>query len=186
MTRDRITGNLIGSSFGLAFILANLGALPETLAWIIRILAIVAAVGLFVRLLRGYPAAGPVEPGREMAPQTAMFGSGYWVIVAGEVIVGLLGLVMFNTVLDWPVANVPWIVLVVGIHFVLLARVWHEQSIQALGLALSVLGVVGFVLAALNVSVSGVRLVTGVGAGVVLLGAAWWAALQSTTDTRGT
>jgi hypothetical protein len=178
-----MTGNLIGSSFGLAFILANLGALPETLAWIIRVLAIIAALGLFVRLFRQHPAgAGAAEPSGDRESRAAMFGVAYWVVVAGEVVGGLLGLLVFNSVLDWPVANVPWIVLVVGVHFVLLARVWHEQSIQTLGVALSVLGVVGFVLAALDVSVSGVRLVAGVGAGVIILGGAWWAALQSTTD----
>jgi hypothetical protein len=183
MTRDHMTGNLIGSSFGLAFILANLGALPETLAWIIRVLAIIAALGLFVRLFRQHPAgAGAAEPSGDRESRAAMFGVAYWVVVAAEVVVGLLGLLLFNNVLDWPVANVPWIVLVVGVHFVLLARVWHEQSIQTLGVALSVLGVVGFVLAALDISVSGVRLVAGVGAGVIILGGAWWAALQSTTD----
>jgi hypothetical protein len=114
-----------------------------------------------------------------------MFGRAYWLIVTGEVVVGLVGLVLFNAALDWPVANVPWIVLVVGVHFLLLARVWREPSIQVLGGALSVLGVIGFALAALGVSASGVRLVAGAGAGAILLGSAWWAASRPGMDAEG-
>src|SRR5665647_2043697 len=51
MTAEKL-GAPIGAGFGLGFVLANTGALPSSVAMVLRVLAVVAFVAVFVMLRR--------------------------------------------------------------------------------------------------------------------------------------
>jgi hypothetical protein len=87
------------------------------------------------------------------------------------------GLAVLNRVFDAPEAGVAWIAFVVGVHFIALARVWRAPHITWPGVALAVLGLAGLVMAALGASDVAIATVSGVGSGIVLLGACWWGVL---------
>lgn len=170
MSNNERIGIMIGSSFGLAFVLANVGGLPNGLALAVRGIAILAFIGLVIRLVRMPVKATPTE-----APEAGggMFARRYWMVVAGEIVVGAAGVVIINAGLGWSAATVPWIALVVGGHFLLLARVWQMPEITAVGGAIALCGAAGMVLAALGVSESTVRLVSGALSGCFLLVGGW-------------
>ena len=66
-----------------------------------------------------------------------MQGSGrsYWLVVGAEVASAAVGIVVLS-LLDRPLGVLPWVSLVVGLHFVGLARVWHQPSLHVVGAAL--------------------------------------------------
>jgi hypothetical protein len=157
--------------FGMIFVLVNTGGLPATVAWTLRGLAILAFAGLVVVATTGR--------GREPSPPGSgiTFGRRYGMVVIAEVIAIIAGLAVLNRVFDAPEASVAWIALVVGVHFVALARVWQAPHITWLGVALSALGVAGLAMAAFGASDTATATVSGVGSGIVLLGGCWWGAL---------
>jgi hypothetical protein len=161
-------GLLIGAMFGMIFVLVNAGGLPDALALVLRGLAIVAFVGLVVVVVTGR--------GKEPSHQATgvAFGRRYGLVVMAEVTAIVAGLAVLNRVFDAPEAGVAWIALVVGVHFLPLARVWRAPHITLVGVALTALGVIGLVMAALGASDVAIATVSGVGSGVVLLGACWW------------
>ena len=177
MAHDQRIGIMIGSSFGLAFVLANVGGLPNQIAWGLRGLAIVAFVGLIVRLVVRPP------KGHAIPSAAGMFGSRYWLVVVGEVLVGVGGLLVINAGLGWSSITVPWIALVVGVHFLALAHVWQVPEIRIVGIAIALCGVAGMVLAAFGVSEPTVRLVSGALSGCVLL-VGGWIGTQSAPHTQ--
>lgn len=65
-------------------------------------------------------------------------------------------------------ANVAWIALVVGLHFIAFAFVWREASIAVPGAIVFLLGVAGLALSATSAN-EWVPLVSGVCSGFVLL-----------------
>ena len=70
MTAEKV-GAPIGAGFGLGFVLANTGALPYGGAMILRVLAVVAFVAMFVILRRRRSLMGTVPPlaGRRFRPR---------------------------------------------------------------------------------------------------------------------
>ncbi|MGK4583875.1 hypothetical protein [Kitasatospora sp. HPMI-4] len=171
------TGPLIGGIFGLVFIQANAGALPQAVGVPLRVLGAAAFLGLFVALRRA------------RAPRTAdtpqrTFGRGYWLVVAAEVIALAAGLVVINSVLHAPHAVVGWIALVVGVHFFGLAAVWRMPSLRRLAAALSACGAVGLALAASGFSPAVIAAVSGIAPGVLLLASVWSSVLAK--PGRGT
>lgn len=160
--RQQFLGALIGAAFGTVFVLANSGdPLPAALAWALRGLAVLALAAV---VLLGVRAGGrPTLDGRPM------FGPSYRVIVIGEVVLLVAGFFVLN-LLDAPMqANVAWIATVVGLHFVALASAWKTRSILAVGVVLTVLGVVGLALLG-SAALPWVPFVSGVLSGVTLLG----------------
>jgi hypothetical protein len=63
---------------------------------------------------------------------------------------------------------------VVGVHFVLLARVWRERSIGWVGGALAVCGALGLGAALAGAPPAAVTVLAGVLPGVLLLAGSWW------------
>ncbi len=164
------TAPLIGAAFGLAFVLANAGALPSTAAVILRVLAILAFLRLFLAL-RHRPAGTPAgAAAAEDAPTAPLFGRGYRLVVAAEVVAGLSGLVVLNPVLHTPKATVGWIALVVGVHFLGLAAVWRRPSLNALAAAMSGCGAAGLALAVADAPAAVIAAVAGIVPGCLLLG----------------
>src|SRR5690606_10251421 len=92
--------------------------------------------------LLGIQFTGWRQPDRPAAdrPDRPMFGRGFWIVVAIEVIVGLAGVNIINNVLDHPEAGVAWIALIVGLHFIALASVWQQRSVGWLGFAITSVG----------------------------------------------
>ncbi|MEU9796239.1 hypothetical protein AB0E27_37700 [Streptomyces sparsogenes] len=69
-------------------------------------------------------------------------------------------------------ATVPWIALVVGLHFFGLAAVWRLAALAWLGAAMSACGAAGLALAACGSSAAAIAAVAGVAPGALLLGSA--------------
>ncbi|MEN3537395.1 hypothetical protein AAH991_19945 [Microbispora sp. ZYX-F-249] len=159
-----MTGLLIGAVFGAVFVLVNAQSpLPPVAVTLLKAAACLAAASVlamwFVAARRERPAEGPRRP---------MFGRGYLIVVAAEVVL-LIGGIRVLAMLGRPEeTNVAWVALVVGVHFIALAPIWKERGIAALGVLLSVLGAVGLVLAS-TAAVAWVPFVSGVLSGLVLL-----------------
>lgn len=166
---NRLTGMLVGAVFGAVFVIVNApGPLGSGIATGLRVaagLALAYAVFLWFsagrRLRSGATPPQPPEGAR-------MFGRGYLLIVAAEVIL-LFGGLQVLRVLDRPwQGNVAWVALIVGLHFVALAPVWKEPSIGITGAVLSVLGIAGLVMSFTS-ALDWVPFVSGVLSGVTLL-----------------
>lgn len=168
-------GHVIGASFGLVFVGVNSSPLMPALRLAICLLA-AASFGLvvagWVKTLR----TGRQQP----SPATSdRFDRTYWLIVAIEAVALFAGLAVISRI--EPAANLGWIALVVGLHFIALARVWPAGRADMLGIAIAMiaLGIVGLVVAFFSGRVEPVMIIAGVGSGVGLTGSTTRAALQT-------
>lgn len=159
-----VIGSLVAITFGLVFVEVNSGELPGGWPLGIRIGGAVVAVGLLVAL-------GLTARRASAVPATDHKGfvdQRYWRIVGFEGIALLAGLVVINGVLGQPKVAVAWIAVVVGVHFVGLAKLWDMNLYLVLGMVMTVLGLAGFVLGAAGASAGSIGLVSGVLSGVAL------------------
>ncbi|MFC0628841.1 hypothetical protein [Kribbella deserti] len=155
-------GHLVGAAFGFVFVLLNstgLGSPGRTIAIVLA--ALLAAVVLFAFIRGGKPA----RPENQST-------QGYFVIVAIEVVFLFGGLRVINDV--EPAAAAAWIALVVGMHFVAFSVWWlrGNREMFVIGVLMTVLAVIGLVIAFTQHDESLVDLIAGFGSGVVLLGSA--------------
>ncbi|MEE2039205.1 hypothetical protein Q8791_18480 [Nocardiopsis sp. CT-R113] len=141
----RFAGFLVGAGFGLAFVLANSGPpLPSAVALVLRVLAVAALVAI-VALVVSIGRRPVGEPGPD-APRMR-FDAFFAVVLVVEV-VALVGGIQVLRMLDAPMqANVAWIALVVGLHFLPLARHWRTRSFAYAAATISALGLAGLVMA---------------------------------------
>ncbi len=100
---------LVSAVTGLVYLLVNAAALSGPAALAIRVGGIVLFVGALL--------AVRAMPRTERDASQGGFGAGYWSVVAVEVVVGLGGAWVLTQVLDAPRATLPWVTLVVGVHF---------------------------------------------------------------------
>ncbi|GAA3794725.1 hypothetical protein GCM10022226_12600 [Sphaerisporangium flaviroseum] len=176
---------------GTVFVFVNTRSpLNPAIVVVLRVLAaiilacMVAMWFLTVRRLRtggGSPEQTPGPRGR------SPFSRGYWLVVIAEVVLLFGGLALLRT---WGLpeqANIAWVAFVVGVHFIALGPVWKENSIMVLGAIITVLGVIGFVMAA-TTALAWVPFVSGVLSGVTLLVGcsvfAWQMSTQVTMSPR--
>ncbi|MEV0144899.1 MULTISPECIES: hypothetical protein [unclassified Nonomuraea] len=164
---QRMNGLLVGAIFGAVFVVVNaqspLNALTVNLLRAAACLAAASVIGMwFVSARRG-----PSTAGRERN----MFSRGYLIVVAAEAILLFGGLRVLAALGVPEQANVAWVALVVGVHFIALAPVWKDWGIAVPGVVLTLLGVAGLVLAS-TAAVAWVSFVSGVLSGVVLLAGA--------------
>jgi hypothetical protein len=172
MTPNRL-GLAIGAAFGLVYVVVNAGALPSPVGPVLRVLGVVAFVGVLLALSR----AGQARSGDGAAG--GGFGRGYWLVVTAEVVAIAVGNVLLNGALDLPQGVLPWISFVVGVHFLGLAKVWGAPSLAWLGGGIAVLGALGLSLASAGASEAAVASIAGIGPGALLLaGSAWGAARE--------
>ncbi|MFJ5549963.1 hypothetical protein [Streptomyces sp. NPDC093225] len=163
---SQFTGRIIGGAFGVVFVQANAGALPQGVARPVRLLAVAAFLALFVtRRGRGSRAELP-------APRTG-FGRRYWYVVAAEVLALVVGLLVISRVLHAPHAFVGWIAFVVGVHFFGLAASWRRPALHVLGAALAACGLGALALAALDAPAWAVATAGGIVPGALLLASVW-------------
>ncbi|WP_203885918.1 hypothetical protein [Planotetraspora kaengkrachanensis] len=155
----------------MIFVLINAAdPLNAVAGGVLRVLAVLGLIGVVVMWFLGVRRVktGRVRPVEGSGPAASMFTRGYWLVVVAEAVLLYGGLQVFR-VLEWPEqANVAWIALVVGVHFIVLAPVWKQWSIAVPGVVLTLLGVVGLVMTATS-AVAWVPFVSGVLSGVFLL-----------------
>lgn len=156
-------GHLIGSAFGLVFVIANSGSLAapvRSAAILLAGLAVAFVVISFLLSIRG----GAPPPGRG-----ERFDARYLIVVGVEVVALFGGPAILRPI--EPTVTLGWIALVVGLHFLPFARLWPRGRTQFLviGAALAVLGALGLVLAFTTRDEHLVDLVAGVGSGIALL-----------------
>lgn len=133
------TGSLIGAVGGLAFLLFNTGSLPAALAWGIRVIGVVAFVAVVWYAVLRPQRRGMVDRPRPVNMRT------YWLAVLAMVIAIPLGSLVINRVLDRPPLTLPWVVLVLGAHFLPFARAFRAPIFARMGLMLIALAVAGAV-----------------------------------------
>ena len=126
----RITGALIGGTFGGVFVLANastpLGA-QATAAF--RILAIAGLVGLYLTAgkARRQVRVRQLQVSRPTSEASVnLFGRRYWLIVIAEAALLGLGIGLLRAFGTPQPTDVAWITLIVGLHFIAFrfAGVW--------------------------------------------------------------
>lgn len=160
-------GTLVAVVFGLVFIEVNSGGLPGSWPLVVRVAGgVVGAV-----LLAGVVWVARKGEVKGEVPEGGFVGRRYWNIVGVEGIALFGGLMVINGALKQPEFAVPWIALVVGVHFIVLGKVWRIDVHVWLGIVQTVLGLVGFVLVAAGASLATVNLVAGVLSGVALYAA---------------
>lgn len=161
-------GHIIGASFGMVFVLVNAAGLPSAFAVPLRIAAVAVFAVVLVAFFRTVRDVRDVQTAGQ--PRPVGFTRFYWAVVAIEVVALFGGLAVLRQV--EPAAALGWIALVVGVHFFPLARLWEDGRTQltSIATAMTVLGVVGLVLAFTVHDAVLVAVVSGVGSGVVLLG----------------
>ncbi|MHA6785980.1 hypothetical protein ACVGOW_34030 [Pseudonocardia saturnea] len=163
-------GVLVGGSFGLVYVLVNSGALGAPAGPVLQVAGVLAFVALVVAVLRNR-GTGPAGPPR--------FARRYWIVVVTEVVAIVAGAQVLNA-LGLP--PLPWVTIVVGVHFLPLARMWNAPSLGRVGAALVLCGVAGLVAAVAAASPAVVALLAGVLAGAVLLGGSLWGATRWRPD----
>ena len=155
------TGSLVGAIGGVLFVLLNAGSAGGPAGVVLRVAGVAGfAFVLWFSVLR--PAAR--RPGPAPAPRALRT---YLVCVAGEVVAIPLGAQVLTRLADRPGLVLPWVVVVVGIHFVPFAHAFGVRLFAVLGGTLVAVGVLGGALA-LAVDPRAAAL-SGVVAGFVLL-----------------
>ncbi|MDQ3654605.1 MAG: hypothetical protein M3457_05955 [Chloroflexota bacterium] len=174
-------GAAIGAVFGLVYVWVNAGELPSGMSLILRALGVAAFAGLVVMLVvRRNDAAGSGD-----RPDRTVFGRRYCTVVILEVIALFGGLRVITGPLDAPEASVAWVSVVVGVHFVALAAVWDNPFVHWLGVAITLCGAIGLVLAIAGAPRASIAVLSGVVPGAILLGTGWWFALGRGDPTPG-
>ncbi|MCD2187389.1 hypothetical protein [Actinomycetospora soli] len=156
-------GQLIGAFFGALFVVLNGGLLGSVGHLVAAVLAVAAVVLVVLAYLRGRRATGSAG--------TFEMTRSYRIVVGVEIVALFGGLAVLGRVA--PQLNVPWIVLVVGLHFLAFARWWPDGAgiFRVLGAVMVVLAVAGGVVGVLGGPESApvAHFVSGFLTGVVML-----------------
>ncbi|GAA4917952.1 hypothetical protein EV188_101631 [Actinomycetospora succinea] len=176
MDRPIDVGDLVGAGFGALFVVLNAGLLGAVGHVVAAVVAVACAATVVLAYVRRRRVTGDVG----MFPMTRS----YQLIVALEVVALFGGTAVLGRLA--PQLSVPWVVLVVGVHFLALARWWlvGARPFLVLGAVLTVIAVVGGVVGVLGGPASAplAAFVAGVGAGVVMLGGTTPRAVRSLRD----
>lgn len=159
----------IGSFFGLVYVVVNATELGLTTSRLLQVLGMIVFVATLYFLR--YVPSHAYGRGRGT-------GGNFAAIVLAEVIAIIFGIIILTQAAERPTAVLPWITLVVGLHFVALASLWREPSIRWMGLGITLLGVIGFFLAFNLESFAVISAVAGVAPGFILLGGGLWGAYE--------
>jgi hypothetical protein len=156
-------GVLVGAAFGFIFVAANSDApMPAAAGAAIKGVGGVAFLAVLLAQLR----PGRVGTGDVGRPD---LGRTFRVVVAAEVVVGGIGLAGLRLGGEPWQANVAWIAVVVGAHFLALAALWRDIGIFVVGAVMMMVGVAGLVMAAIGTAVAWIPSISGVVSGCTLL-----------------
>jgi hypothetical protein len=158
-------GALVGAVGGLLFVLLNANVLPSPWSAVVVVVGVLLFV-LIVRLVLRTPpdpaAYRPVE--RQM--------QALWITIGLEVVALVGGAFVLVTVLDAPAAALPWISLVLGVHWLVFYRVFVQDVFLWLGWLVGMCGVVGLMAALAKVGAEQApTVVGGLLPGAIMLGA---------------
>ncbi len=132
-------GSLVGAVGGLAFVLGNAGGLPPGWPWPVRLLGGLAFVAvLWFAVVRVWDVRDSTPP----APSALRT---YGLSVVGMLLLFPVGNLLLRAV-GRPELTLPWVVLVVGVHFLPMAWAFRAPVLRAVGLALVGVAVLGAVL----------------------------------------
>ena len=162
-----VTGSLIAISFGTVFILVNSGGLPSPWPIVIRTAGVLCAVALVTALFRTARTVRATGGGGRVR---GFADPRFRLIVLAEVVALFGGLYLINGVWGRPELGVAWIATVVGVHFFGLAWAWRMPLYHWLGAVMTLLGLAGFAIYALDGPDAAIGLVAGVGSGFALFG----------------
>ena len=155
--------SLIAAIIGGLFIQLTAGSLPAPLVWPVRIVgAVVFLLVLWYAVLREWQ---PTPTGRSRPRRRLRT---YYICLGLLILAIPAGIWLFQQVLPVPALIVPWLVVLVGVHFFFFASAFSIPIFERMGAVLMAAGVVGgaVVLQFTSPSASGV---TGVVAGFILL-----------------
>ncbi|WP_225728705.1 MULTISPECIES: hypothetical protein [unclassified Nocardia] len=156
---SRRTGSLIGAIAGLIFVVLNAGPLGGAVVAVARVLG-VAGFGAAIWYIMRRPADDARRPDRRALRI-------YWLAVAIEVLAIVVGAQVLARGFHRADLTVPWVVFVVGVHFLPFAATFGAPLFRWLAWSLIVVAIAG---AGLSAVLSTGPSWTGVAAGVVLLG----------------
>jgi hypothetical protein len=148
---QHVTGALIGGTFGAVFVLADANTpLGDVAAAVFRIGAVGGLLGLYLGAARTrrHHARRPAGSWADTEGLN-LFARRYWLIVAGELALIGIGLGALGALGAPQQANVAWIALIVGLHFIAfrVADVWGNNVLRPAA-ALVAFGLAGLGLAA--------------------------------------
>ncbi len=165
----RLVGATVGGIFGAIWLVAGADTPLGTAAAVaFRIVGITGIVVLLTaqRRARQHAVAAPAR----QDTQVNLFGRAYWQIVAGEIAALAIGFAVFAAAGAPTEIYRPWTAIIVAVHFVAFHRagVWQGNPVWPV-VPLLVVGIAGLALAYTSAA-DWVSLVTGIGAGLILLG----------------
>lgn len=163
------TGAFIGGTFGAVWLIASANTpLGSAAATAFRLVGILGFVALALGRRRGRQQLDGTHASGKGGVN--LFGRAYWQIVSGEVALLTLGFAAFAAVGAPSEIYGPWTAVVVALHFIAfrIAGVWRGNVVWPVVPLLAV-GAAGLFLAFTSAA-DWVALVTGVGAGLTLLG----------------
>ena len=135
------TGSLIGAVGGVLFVVLNAGVAGSPASVVLRVLGVAAFTGVLWFSVLRRPAR---RPGPAPAPRALRT---YLVCVAAEVVAIPLGAQVLTRLLDRPGLVLPWVVVVLGVHFLPFARAFGVRLFTVLAWTLVAVGVLGGALA---------------------------------------
>jgi hypothetical protein len=157
-------GALIGAVGGVLFIVFSAGVLPSpwsTITVATGIFGFLWVVWLILRV--------PDDPDAYQPDARQM--QAFWIVVALEVVAIFAGSNVAIHVLDRPDASLPWIATVLGLHWLAFRLVFQEDVFLWLGWFVLSCGIVGLMVAILEVGPSGSSAIaSGMLTGLVMLG----------------
>ena len=133
-------GALIGLIGGLVFVVVNVFVLPVPWPTVIIVVAVVVALLALRTVLRT-----GVVPGDHQPDERQM--QAFWITIGLEVVALVGGGFLINSVLHVPSASLPWISLVLGVHWLVFRAVFQQDVFLWLGWFTLTLGLIGMVTA---------------------------------------
>ncbi len=158
-------GALIGAVGGLAFILFNAWPLGDVWSQLAMAIGVVWFLWVLRAILRV-----PDDP--EAYKPDARQMQAFWIVVVLEVLLIVGGTQLAIRVLDLPSASLPWVVTVLGVHWLAYRVVFQQEVFLWLGWFTLTCGLVGLMVALTGVGgAEATAIASGLVVGVVMLGA---------------
>ncbi len=162
-------GSLIGCAGGLVFFLVNAGGQPGSRPGVLR--AVGVALFFVACLVLTLPARAI---GRGAEPSRGQIPAYGWTVLAEVALISTGSRVLAGP-LEQPGPSLPWVAIVLGLHFVVFRVIFAERVFAWLGGVMLAAGVVAMVMALAGADTPRVALVAGILPGLLMFVAVGWA-----------